>query len=682
MKKLMMVVLLMFGFYQVLAQNIKRPETYNYLRGHEAIQEQKYEDALDYFNKDIQENPKNGYSFVWIASLRTRTEEYGRALTAADLAIKYLPKKDVDYTSFAHTTRGDVYLHLGDTIKALSDYTEAIRLKPNETQPYEDRAQVYYEQGDYARSNADYRKMIELKPGDVMGYMGIGRNANAQEQWEEAIKQFDYVVKLDNNYSSAYSFRADSYIGLKKYSETIDDIITALTIDGNQKAYYLLQSIVDDAFPVLKTKLEIQCTKSPNDPAWPYYIGVAYEQKGVTKKAIEYYKKAAEINANSVLFRRIAVCYENIGEYDLALTYLEKTLQMDPKDVRAEATKADVYYESGRVDDAIRVMDDIVNSYPEWDYAYHRRAWFKENGGDTDGAIDDYTKAVILDPEDAYSYFCRGKMYEKKGEYNLAKEDFLKAIELDIEPSDHSVAQFAYFHLGEKEKAIDFMNKIIDVSNDSYYDAACLYSLMNEKETALNYLRMAFSHGYRRFAHIAIDRDLDNIRNLPEFKSMVNEYKEKHQRELKEFEDDSAEIKQSENTEATEVPFTKEGGVCKVKCTINDLPLHFVFDTGASDVTLSMVEATFMMKNDYLSDKDVIGSQHYMDANGEVSVGTIINLRKVNFGGLELKNVRASVVRNQKAPLLLGQSVLGRLGRIEIDNGRNVLKITKSTNSY
>lgn len=682
MKHIAITIILSLCISQVIAQNIKRPETYNYLRGHEAIQEQKYEDALDYFNKDIQENPKNGYSFVWIASLRTRTEEYGRALTAADLAIKYLPKKDVDYTSFAHTTRGDVYLHLGDTIKALSDYTEAIRLKPNETQPYEDRAQVYYEQGDYARSNADYRKMIELKPGDVMGYMGIGRNANAQEQWEEAIKQFDYVVKLDNNYSSAYSFRAESYIGLKKYSETIDDIITALTIDGNQKAYYLLQSIVDDAFPVLKTKLEIQCTKSPNDPAWPYYIGVAYEQKGVTKKAIEYYKKAAEINANSVLFRRIAVCYENIGEYDLALTYLEKTLQMDPKDVRAEATKADVYYESGRVDDAIRVMDDIVNSYPEWDYAYHRRAWFKENGGDTDGAIDDYTKAVILDPEDAYSYFCRGKMYEKKGEYNLAKEDFLKAIELDIEPSDHSVAQFAYFHLGEKEKAIDFMNKIIDVSNDSYYDAACLYSLMNEKETALNYLRMAFSHGYRRFAHIAIDRDLDNIRNLPEFKSMVNEYKEKHQRELKEFEDDSAEIKQSENTEATEVPFTKEGGVCKVKCTINDLPLHFVFDTGASDVTLSMVEATFMMKNDYLSDKDVIGSQHYMDANGEVSVGTIINLRKVNFGGLELKNVRASVVRNQKAPLLLGQSVLGRLGKIEIDNGRNVLKITHSTNSY
>lgn len=124
------------------------------------------------------------------------------------------------------------------------------------------------------------------------------------------------------------------------------------------------------------------------------------------------------------------------------------------------------------------------------------------------------------------------------------------------------------------------------------------------------------------------------------------------------------------------MPFTKEGGVYKVKCSINDLPLHFIFDTGASSVSLSMVEANFMMKNDYLKPSDVIGSQHFVDANGDISEGTIINLNHVNFGGLELSNVRASVVRNQKAPLLLGQSVLSRLGKIEIDNENQQLKIT------
>ena len=38
-----------------------------------------------------------------------------------------------------------------------------------------------------------------------------------------------------------------------------------------------------------------------------------------------------------------------------------------------------------------------------------------------------------------------------------------------------------------------------------------------------------------------------------------------------------------------------------------------------------------------------------MDANGNISVGTKINLKKVTFGDSELTNVRASVVRNQKA---------------------------------
>ncbi|TGX99711.1 hypothetical protein E5355_17270 [Bacteroides muris (ex Afrizal et al. 2022)] len=56
--------------------------------------------------------------------------------------------------------------------------------------------------------------------------------------------------------------------------------------------------------------------------------------------------------------------------------------------------------------------------------------------------------------------------------------------------------------------------------------------------------------------------------------------------------------------------------------------------------------------------------------------GTVVNLRNVDLGGLELNNIKTSIVKNQKAPLLLGQSVLSRLGKIEIDNGKRVLKVT------
>jgi predicted aspartyl protease len=83
-----------------------------------------------------------------------------------------------------------------------------------------------------------------------------------------------------------------------------------------------------------------------------------------------------------------------------------------------------------------------------------------------------------------------------------------------------------------------------------------------------------------------------------------------------------------------------------------------------------------MFKNGYLSEKDIIGKQHYQTADGNISVGTVINLSSINFGGLTLTDVRASVVKSQNAPLLLGQTVLQRLGKIEIDNANRILKIT------
>ena len=189
-----------------------------------------------------------------------------------------------------------------------------------------------------------------------------------------------------------------------------------------------------------------------------------------------------------------------------------------------------------------------------------------------------------------------------------------------------------------------------------------------------NFLKKSLESGYNSFAHIERDYDLDFIRDTEEFKALIQKYKAAQEADT----ESSSNARRNKELVTTEIPFTKENGVCKVKCKINDLPLYFIFDTGASDVTLSMVEATFMMKNGYLSNKDVVGSQHYMDANGNVSVGTVINLNNVNFGELKLTIIRASVVRNLKAPLLLGQSVLGRLGKIEIDNSKRVLRITQS----
>ena len=64
-----------------------------------------------------------------------------------------------------------------------------------------------------------------------------------------------------------------------------------------------------------------------------------------------------------------------------------------------------------------------------------------------------------------------------------------------------------------------------------------------------------------------------------------------------------------------------------------------------------------------------------MTASGDIMVGAKIIIRKIEIGGLVLKNVEASIVPNNNAPLLLGQSVLNRLGRIEINFDASTLTI-------
>ena len=674
MKKVLVIILTFVGI-NLMAQT--RPDSYNYQRGLEAVQNEKTEEALEYFNKDVSENPKNGYSYSWIAMLRNHLEEYGKALTAVELAIKYLPKKDAEYTLFAYATRADIYLNLEDTIKALADYATAIKIKPEESSMYEKRAQIYYEQEKYDLADADYQKMIELKPGETMGYMGKGRNANAQKRWDDAIKQFDYVTKLASDYSSVYSFRAESYIGKEKWAEATDDIVKALTLDWDRKALYLADELQEPAFTMLVSKLKVQAAKSPNEATWPYIIGGMYEEKEQYEKAIDYYHSANALDATASVYQRIAICQYEMGNYDEALSSIDHAIDMDSTVLSYMAYKANILYEMGDVQSAIKEWTRLLTTKPEYGYGYYRRGWFKQIAGDLDGAVDDLSMAVVLDPDYSYSYVSRGEIYKKQGKIELAEADFKKVIEIEDSPEKYECVHYAYHGLGEDKKAIAAIDSIIardSTDAGSYYDAACLYSRMQDKENALKCLAKSLELGYNRFAHIDQDFDMDFLRNMDEFKELVGRYRSAH---MKRSGQDRQTLnkRENDNTVMTEIPFVKEDGICKVKCDINGLPLHFVFDTGASDVTLSMVEATFMMKNGYLSGNDVIGSQRYMDANGDINVGTVINLKKVSFGDLELKNVRASVVRSQKAPLLLGQSVLGRLGKIEIDNSGRVIKI-------
>lgn len=123
------------------------------------------------------------------------------------------------------------------------------------------------------------------------------------------------------------------------------------------------------------------------------------------------------------------------------------------------------------------------------------------------------------------------------------------------------------------------------------------------------------------------------------------------------------------------------GGVYKISCTVNGARMKMIFDTGASSVSLSKSMAEYLIENDYISKKDLLGTSNVRIADGSIVKAYRVNLKDVEIGGMHLYNVEAMISTSQYAPLLLGQSAIQKLGKISIDGNKLIINSMGSNNN-
>ena len=111
----------------------------------------------------------------------------------------------------------------------------------------------------------------------------------------------------------------------------------------------------------------------------------------------------------------------------------------------------------------------------------------------------------------------------------------------------------------------------------------------------------------------------------------------------------------------------EEPGEYYVPMRVNGQELEFIFDTGASSICISRLEAALLLKQGKISKDDIIGESQSILADGSTDHGTRINLREVELAGVILRDVEAYISDNDSAALLLGQSAMSRFGAFKVD---------------
>ena len=125
-----------------------------------------------------------------------------------------------------------------------------------------------------------------------------------------------------------------------------------------------------------------------------------------------------------------------------------------------------------------------------------------------------------------------------------------------------------------------------------------------------------------------------------------------------------------------EIDLTHSAGVYVIPVELNEvLKINFIFDSGASEVSISPDVALTLFKTGTIKESDWLPGAYYKFADGTSAKSARFKLHSVKIGNKIIYDVECSISNSLDAPMLLGQSVLKKFGKYTIDYTSNKLII-------
>ena len=202
----------------------------------------------------------------------------------------------------------------------------------------------------------------------------------------------------------------------------------------------------------------------------------------------------------SEAYAALAMAYYNKKLYEDALSAGQKALDLDPNNFIAYWTLARIYHSMDRDKEAIELYEKVVVLNPDFYSAYNDLSICYERIGDTDQynniiqrSMEMYPRYLSQHPDDARAHIFYAQNLAKLGKVDEARKAGKKAYELS--PNEAVML----------------------------YNLACLFSRLEEREQAVDYLKKACDAGYQNFEWIKRDSDFDNIRNEPGYIGLMKD---------------------------------------------------------------------------------------------------------------------------------------------------------------
>src|SRR6266487_2476111 len=283
-----------------------------------------------------------------------------------------------------------------------------------------------------------------------------------------SIRYYEHALKLDPNYALAYCGLADTYAYMGGVVMPSKEAVV------KEKEFAQKALELDPELP--EAHLSLACA-----------LGGAFDWRNAQ---IEF-DRAIELNPNLAWAYEIYAWFlGGLGRSDEAIAKDKKAIELDPLNSFFQAALAYFLYHARRYDDAIVQIKKTLELDPTSTLARHLLGCCLLWKGDTAGAIAEFQRSKIV-VTGAWYQGLLGYAYAISGDRPRAEQILGELEELAKHQYVNSSAFAAiYLGLGEKEKALDWLDK-------SYED----------QESACWYLK--------------VDPIYDSVRNEPRFQALV-----------------------------------------------------------------------------------------------------------------------------------------------------------------
>jgi tetratricopeptide (TPR) repeat protein len=219
-------------------------------------------------------------------------------------------------------------------------------------------------EGDFRKAESAYLEVLGKGGRAAFVYNNLGIVYYQLGEYPHAITQFRSAIDLQPSYVAPRVFLGASYLFLNKIPEAKKELEAAVGLDPRDPLARLQLAKVNDKAGNLigvTDQLKILRQLQPQDADYAYQLGDAY-----LKLSAWCYQEIARRKPRPVrAYQTMAESYRLQGRGELAIQTYQLAAQADPKLPELHLSMAQIYFEQGKVTEAIREVENELAIVPE-----------------------------------------------------------------------------------------------------------------------------------------------------------------------------------------------------------------------------------------------------------------------------------------------------------------------------